>query len=384
MKKALLIILISISLTPTVLLADSYTLIEPLPCIEGVGDCTPGTLTSKMDLNTYLLYIYKFSIGIAVFLAIVRIIWGGFLYITSATPFGKQDGREKITEAVIGLCMILASYLILRTIDPRLVNIDASIPKIKYDQKKLDTARNFQNELASELIGANTENQLKIKEVNDKILLLKQEKAELDKKIANGEFIEEYLEEAKVKSAMLSSEINNTEVGKRVIIAENNGSVGYAKALENIYTIDDKIGPDLAQYTAKQLPNPTGTTLRPTNSPNPIQNSYNQQINELLKKNIGSEEIPKLEKQRDYYISQVIEDLELKDKLDKNGTVTSVGSQARGIKIDNTVYIKNKLSEYQSNINNESKIAASGLSPSEYNKIMKTRIDTINKKMGNK
>ena len=110
---------------------DKYTLLEPLPCIDGVGGCASDKSQTDISLNDYIGYIYKFAIAVAAFLAVFMIIWGGFEYMLSDSITSKSDARNKFKNAATGLLMVLASYLILRTIDPRLVEINTSLPKIK-------------------------------------------------------------------------------------------------------------------------------------------------------------------------------------------------------------------------------------------------------------
>ncbi|MES3031454.1 MAG: pilin [Patescibacteria group bacterium] len=128
---------------------DTYTLLEPLPCIEGTGNnCNPNELIQKIEFNTYLSYIFKFGIAIAGFLAVVMIIVGGFEYMLSEAPFAKTNGKERITNAIIGLLGVLTSYLILVTIDPRLVQINSALPPIEI---KTDEAAAFRQNLGQEL-----------------------------------------------------------------------------------------------------------------------------------------------------------------------------------------------------------------------------------------
>ncbi len=109
----------------------TYTLLEPLPCIPGAQqNCENGSL-KKVDLNSYISYLFKFSIALAAFLAVVMIIIGGFQYVTSDIPGMKGNAKEKIWNAVWGLVMVFASYLILYTIDPRLVSVQTNIEQIQ-------------------------------------------------------------------------------------------------------------------------------------------------------------------------------------------------------------------------------------------------------------
>jgi hypothetical protein len=126
-------------LVPTIAQAalESYILLEPLPCVpntKSANDTTCATLgVTNMPLEDYIDYVFKFSIALAAFLAVIVIIWGGFEYMTTESFSGKGNAKKRIQGALTGLLMVLASYLILRTIDPRLVEINTSIPKIVID-----------------------------------------------------------------------------------------------------------------------------------------------------------------------------------------------------------------------------------------------------------
>ena len=105
--------------------AQTYTLLEPLPSVE-----EPGKTIPEITINNYITYVFKFAIALAVLLATIMIIIGGFEYMLSESPFGKGNGKTRIQNAAWGLLAAFASYLILQTIDPRLVQINTSIPPI--------------------------------------------------------------------------------------------------------------------------------------------------------------------------------------------------------------------------------------------------------------
>ena len=71
--------------------------------------------------HTLLGYVFNFGLAIAVVLALVMIIWGGIEYMTTDSWEGKNDGKTRIQNALYGLGLALASYLILYTINPCLV-----------------------------------------------------------------------------------------------------------------------------------------------------------------------------------------------------------------------------------------------------------------------
>lgn len=117
--------------------SPSYVLLTPLPCV-GVSNgttCTGGANGSsqikQIGIQDYLLYVFRLAIALTVFLAVVMTIWGGFKYMTTEAVLGKGEARKTIENAVLGLLLALASYLILYTINPNLVNLSkVAVPKL--------------------------------------------------------------------------------------------------------------------------------------------------------------------------------------------------------------------------------------------------------------
>lgn len=109
---------------------DSYTLLEPLPCVDGGGQGCEGGVLRTVTLANYIGYLFRLIIALAGAIAIFRITWGGFKYMTTDAITGKKEGKAEIQQAIYGLLMVLASYLILRTIDPRLVNLTTELPPV--------------------------------------------------------------------------------------------------------------------------------------------------------------------------------------------------------------------------------------------------------------
>jgi len=362
MKKILLIILIAISLVPTYSRAqttEAYTLLEPLPCIEFEGStCKPGEMQSKISINGYIMYIYKFSIAIAVFLAIVMIIWGGFNYITSEVPFIKSDGRSKITNALSGLAMVLVSYLILATIDPRLVNIDSNIPPLPYTDEQLKDVNAFQKGIEQDLNRINDENKLELQRLAKATEDATREKAAINAKINSKELSGEEAQKALLEA---DKKITDSLVQSNALIAESEGLQSFTNAL---YFINDPEKPEgeLDRYLADTVPNPRGNTPRRVDSENIIQNQYNQKINEILNTNSSYDVVQKLEKQRDFYIAEVKEEKLL--KTDLSVSLTYNLTKRNAVYVDN---IKNA-------IKNSSD---AGISLEQYVKIMQARIDKI-------
>jgi hypothetical protein len=84
----------------------------------------PGIASSVCGPGDYLSGIYKLAVGIAVALAAIMIVYGGILWSTSGdSPSRKTEAKKHITQAIFGLVLLLASYLILNTINPDLVKL---------------------------------------------------------------------------------------------------------------------------------------------------------------------------------------------------------------------------------------------------------------------
>lgn len=80
-----------------------------------------GNLTEETTFPQYIGYLFNFSIAMAGIIALGVIIWAGIKILTSPDqPATVQDARTKITGALLGIIILLSSYLILTTINPSL------------------------------------------------------------------------------------------------------------------------------------------------------------------------------------------------------------------------------------------------------------------------
>jgi hypothetical protein len=82
-------------------------------------------LNNNQDLNQIVAWFYYFIIGIAGLSAFIMLTWGGFQYLTSAgNPAAIGDAKDKIKSALLGLLLILISWLILQVINPDLTTLN--------------------------------------------------------------------------------------------------------------------------------------------------------------------------------------------------------------------------------------------------------------------
>jgi len=82
--------------------------------------------TITVPLGEYVKYIFYFAIAISGLLAFGALIYGGVRYLTSAgNPAAMADAKDQVFAGILGLVILLSSYLILNTVNPQLVILKA-------------------------------------------------------------------------------------------------------------------------------------------------------------------------------------------------------------------------------------------------------------------
>lgn len=120
---SILCLVAALFLFPTAIaLADGSTY-TPLVSIPGIF--TAGEKTNPVSI---IKGIYGLAIGIGSVIATVMIIYAGFEYMYVESIMGKSAAKERIMNAFWGLLVILGSYILLRTINPKLVEFDLVLP----------------------------------------------------------------------------------------------------------------------------------------------------------------------------------------------------------------------------------------------------------------
>ena len=124
MKKYLtLIFLVSFLLLPANSLAVDCNGVENNLnlCYPSFGPNGGFLLMLDTNLNQLIAWFYYFIVGIAGLSAFVMLVWGGVQWLTSVGSPSKITGaKDKITSALLGLLIILGSWLILQVINPEL------------------------------------------------------------------------------------------------------------------------------------------------------------------------------------------------------------------------------------------------------------------------
>ena len=118
--KTISLLLVSF-ITPLTMFADKkYVPLSPsLPGVESTG-YTYGT---EHGMSNFINNLFGISVGVAAVLAVIMLAIGGFQYMTSESVFKTSGAKERITNAIVGLIIVLASILIMYTINPDIVNL---------------------------------------------------------------------------------------------------------------------------------------------------------------------------------------------------------------------------------------------------------------------
>ena len=82
------------------------------------GKCTPVvSFNDKNDVVRVLLAVFEIVIFIGGLVAVFYVVYGGFLYITSAgEPDKTRNGRTTIINAIVGLFICLSATAIVNLI----------------------------------------------------------------------------------------------------------------------------------------------------------------------------------------------------------------------------------------------------------------------------
>lgn len=91
---------------------------QPLTAIPGIPQ------SGGAGLVTYINAIFLLSVSIGAIIAVVKIAVGGFQYMMSDIVTNKEAAKKDITSALIGLGILLATFVVLNTVYPGLVNLN--------------------------------------------------------------------------------------------------------------------------------------------------------------------------------------------------------------------------------------------------------------------
>jgi Type IV secretion system pilin len=84
----------------------------------------PGVNFASGDFGAVVNGIYKLAIRIAGATAVVMFVWSGVQYMTAPLgASGTENAKERMTNAILGLLMLLATWVIFNQINPDILNL---------------------------------------------------------------------------------------------------------------------------------------------------------------------------------------------------------------------------------------------------------------------
>lgn len=99
----------------------------PLEYLPGAGQ--PN---QPVDLQTYSSALLRIGVILAAILAVIMITIGGIRYITAGSSLNStEEARNMIKQALIGLLVVLFSYLLLYTINPDILKNGLNLKTIQ-------------------------------------------------------------------------------------------------------------------------------------------------------------------------------------------------------------------------------------------------------------
>ena len=100
---------------------------QPIPGIgEQLAASSPvlQSLMTSNDLASFFNAFFKTAIVGGAMLAVQRLGYAGFMYMTTESFGNKGKAKGIIQEAVIGLMLLLSIWIILFQINPNILNLD--------------------------------------------------------------------------------------------------------------------------------------------------------------------------------------------------------------------------------------------------------------------
>ncbi len=126
MKKYIFIIILlfALSCALSAISCAPYAAMADVKLETGLPNIPGNQLTVGQELPEYINYLFIFGLGLVAFLALGQMMLGGLTYILAAGNVAKVEAaKDTIQQALIGLGLLLVSYLLLNAINPDLVNL---------------------------------------------------------------------------------------------------------------------------------------------------------------------------------------------------------------------------------------------------------------------
>ncbi len=114
--------------------SQCYQLLEPFGAFNDKNEPVEVTaigLDANRTIGDTFNNIYFLTIGLASLLGVLLIAWYGFQYMRNDDNVSKSGVlKDKITNVVIGLLLLVSIYVILNTINPQLLDVQPDLAEV--------------------------------------------------------------------------------------------------------------------------------------------------------------------------------------------------------------------------------------------------------------
>lgn len=101
-----------------------------------ISNLTTGAGVNSPDLANFFNALYKYLIGASAVLAIIMIMWGGMEISTQDSIGAHSEGRERITQAILGLVIVLSPVLVFTIINPAILKLSIGLKPLDIQASK--------------------------------------------------------------------------------------------------------------------------------------------------------------------------------------------------------------------------------------------------------
>ena len=114
--------------------SECYQLLEPFGAFNEKNEPVEVTaigLDANKTIGDTFNNIYFMTIGLASLVGVLLIAWYGFQYMRNDDNVSKNGVlKDKITNVVIGLLLLVSIYVILNTINPQLLDVQPDLDRV--------------------------------------------------------------------------------------------------------------------------------------------------------------------------------------------------------------------------------------------------------------
>lgn len=119
-------------------LDKEYKLLAPfagLKIINTPADCAEIIKNNPnkpvvCDINTLISFIFRTLVGLTAVFMVIRLMLIGYNYMLTDTPFQKSKAKEDFLATLSGLVLALSAWLILNTINPKLLENNFAVETV--------------------------------------------------------------------------------------------------------------------------------------------------------------------------------------------------------------------------------------------------------------